>query len=436
MNKIDFPQFFFKIDEALSQNEDCLIKYLRQMSLIILSIPMFFLLIGIELLISKSRHLPYYRFNDTITNLSCGVGSQVSGLLIKVLTLGGYYFIYNYSPCKGRIPTEWWMWVLLFVAVDFFYYWFHRLAHEVSVLWGSHVVHHQSEEYNLTVALRQAWFQGAFSWVFYLPLAFVGFEPKVFLTVVSINTLYQFWIHTRLIGKMHPAIEYVFNTPSHHRVHHGVNPKYIDRNHGGTFIIYDRMFGTFQEEEEEVVYGITSQPRSWNPLWLNFEYWIDLFKEVASVRSWKNKLKMLLMQPGWKPAELGGTQPYKAITTQEFKKYNTTISAGLSYYVFFQYILLIVGTSAFLFTETKPPFNQNLLLKFSAIGLVVLTVVSMGGMFEHKRWVMPLEYLRFALLIGFIFALQVPVAVLIATSVVAVVSIGWFSFYLGEFKTA
>jgi len=146
MNKIDLPQIFFKIDEALSQNEDCLIKYLLQMSLIILSIPMFFLLIGIELLISKSRHLPYYRFNDTITNLSCGVGSQVSGLLIKVLTLGGYYFIYNYSPCKGRIPTEWWMWVLLFVAVDFFYYWFHRLAHEVSVLWGSHVVHHQSEE--------------------------------------------------------------------------------------------------------------------------------------------------------------------------------------------------------------------------------------------------------------------------------------------------
>ncbi len=396
------------------------------MNLIVLAIPVFFLLIGIELLVSKIRNLPYYRFNDAITNLSCGIGSQVMGVLIKALAVGGYIFIYQYSPWKGKIPTDWWVWILLWLAVDFFYYWFHRLAHEISVLWGSHVVHHQSEEYNLTVALRQAWFQGAFSWVFYLPLAFAGFEPHMFFVIASINTLYQFWIHTRLIGKMHPVIEFFFNTPSHHRVHHGVNPKYIDRNHGGTFIIYDRLFGTFQEEEEEVVYGITSQPKSWNPLWLNFEYWIDLFSDVTKADSWNDKLKMLFLQPGWRPASLGGTAAYKAITPAQFQKYDTYVQPSLSYYVFFQYVLLILGTSAFLFTEAKPPFSENLGIKLFAVGLVVLTVINMGGMFENKRWVIAAEYLRFVLLIVLIVLMKLSPIVIAGIATVSAISSVWF----------
>lgn len=406
------------------------------MGLIVLSIPIFFLLIGIELLVSKLKHLPYYRFNDAITNLSCGIGSQVVGVLLKALTVGGYIFIYDYSPWKGKVPNVWWMWPLLWLAVDFFYYWFHRLAHEISIMWGSHVVHHQSEEYNLTVALRQAWVQGAFSWVFYLPLAFAGVEPMMFLTIASINTLYQFWIHTRLIGKMHPAIEFVFNTPSHHRVHHGVNPKYIDRNHGGTFIIFDRLFGTFQEEEEEVVYGITSQPKSWNPLWLNVEYWVDLFRDVFRTSSLINGLKMLFLQPGWKPAELGGTAPYKEVSSQSFQKYNTVISPGLSYYILFQYVLLIGGTSAFLFTEAKPPFSENAGVKLSAIALIIFTVVNIGGIMEYKKWVIPLEYLRLMLIGLLIYVMQLPLSVQIASVVLGVISIIWFSFFLTDFKSA
>lgn len=376
------------------------------MGLIVLSIPIFFLLIGIELLISKLKHLPYYRFNDAITNLSCGIGSQVIGILIKALTVGGYIFIYNYSPWKGKISTDWWMWILLWFAVDFFYYWFHRLAHQVSILWGSHEVHHQSEEYNLTVALRQAWLQGAFSWVFYLPLAIIGFEPQMFFTIAAINTLYQFWIHTRLIGKLHPAIEFIFNTPSHHRVHHGINPKYIDKNHGGTFIIYDRLFGTFQAEEEEVVYGITTQPKSWNPLWLNFNYWTQLFKNLSASNSISNTIKMLVLNPGWKPAELGGIEPFKEITPQQFNKYNPPVSNALSYYVLLQYILLIIGTSIFLFSETKPPFSQSVFLKFTVIAYIIFSIVNIGALLEKKQWGIIAEIVRLILLPIIVFGLM------------------------------
>ena len=364
------------------------------MSLIVYSIPIFFLLIGVELFIVRMRGLPYYRFNDAITNLSCGIGSQVSGIFMKFLTFGVYVIIYNHSPLSGRIPYNYLTIILLFLGVDFFYYWFHRLAHEISIMWGSHVVHHQSEEYNLTVALRQAWVQGAFSWVFYLPLAFVGFDPYMFATIASLQTLYQFWIHTKVIDKMPAWFEYVFNTPSHHRVHHGVNPKYIDKNHAGTLIIWDRVFGTFQLEEEEVVYGITTQPKSWNPLWLNFEYWIDLFKDTTKVHKPVDAVRMLTLAPGWKPADMGGMLTYKEISAATFEKYDTVVSPRLNNYILFQFVVLLIGTSAFLFGQKNLNTNETIAVSI----LIVYTVVTIGGLFEKKKWVVVAEFLRLLLL--------------------------------------
>jgi len=408
------------------------------MSLIVFSIPIFFLLIGIELLIVKMKHLSYYRFNDAVTNLSCGIGSQITGIFLKTLTFGGYLFLYQHSPLKGKISEAWWVWILLFLGVDFFYYWFHRLAHEISFLWGSHVVHHQSEEYNLTVALRQAWAQGAFSWVFYLPLAFVGFPPEMFITVASLQTLYQFWIHTKLINKMHPWFEYIFSTPSHHRVHHGVNPKYIDRNHGGTLIIFDRMFGTFQKEEEEVVYGITAQPKSWNPIWVNFEYWITLFKEVFSVPNFSDKIKILVLAPGWKPLELRGTAPYKEVTAKTFKKYDTDISTGLNYYILFQFAVLLGGTSAFLNLQMKEPFLNNIDLKFVVSLLIILTLLTIGGIFEKRKWAIIAEFFRVLFVAGTVYLVvkEQSSLLLIMGGIVVylILSISWFLYFKKEFS--
>lgn len=407
------------------------------MSLIIYAIPVFFILIGIELLIAKMSKLSYYRFNDAITNLSCGISSQISGVFLKTATFIGYTYLYQHSVWKieNTILTG----ILLFIGVDFFYYWFHRLAHEVSFLWGSHVVHHQSEEYNLTVALRQAALQGAFSWVFYLPLAVVGFSPAMFLTIASLQTLYQFWIHTKLINRMPAPFEYIFNTPSHHRVHHGVNPKYIDRNHGGTLIIFDRMFGTFQVEEEEVVYGITKQPKSWNPVWVNFEYWIDLFKETFSVKSPADKVRMMVKSPGWKPAELGGLEPMKDVSYATFHKYDTDIPGPLNYYVLLQFILVLVGATMFLIMSGSTLFTGNVWLKVGAAGVVVISLMSIGGIFEKKPWVPMLEYARLAAVIAIMVLLtrNSPYfyGIIATVSVLMIASGIWFSGFLQQFKT-
>lgn len=373
------------------------------MSLITLSIPIFFLLIGLELLITRIQGVRYYRFNDAITNLSCGIGSQITGIFMRFLTIGVYIYIYEHTPLKGVIPNDpsqtaiyFATMLLLFLGVDFFYYWFHRLAHEISLLWGSHVVHHQSEEYNLTVALRQAWVQGAFSWVFYLPLAALGFDPAMFVTIASIQTLYQFWIHTKVIDRMPRWFEYIFNSPSHHRVHHGVNPKYIDKNHAGTLIIWDRIFGTFQEEEEEVVYGITTQPRTWNPILLNVEYWYDLSKEAMKAKSIKDGLRMFYLAPGWKPDDMGGMLAYKEVTPATFEKYDAHTSPGMTAYIFIQFVLLLAGTSAFLFGIKGIDFPARVAISL----LVIFSVLNIGGLFENRRWAVVAEAVRAAVISG------------------------------------
>jgi len=356
---------------------------------IVLAIPVFFFLIGIEVLFSKLRQTNYYRLNDAVTNLSCGIGQQVVGIFLKTATFIGYQFIYaNYRVFD--MPQTFLMWFLLFIGVDFFYYWFHRYAHEISFLWGSHIVHHQSEEYNFTVALRQAWLQGAFSWFFYLPLAVVGFDPIMFVTISAFQTLYQFWIHTQTIHNLPQPVELILNTPSHHRVHHGVNPKYIDRNMGGTLIIWDRIFGTFQPEDEEVVYGVKDQPKSWNPLWLNFHYWIELFRDLPKASNWADRWRMLVKQPGWRPPELGGVDPPKEVTPDTFPKYDTKVPEGLNYYVLVQYALILLGTSGFLFLAD----HFNTLVKLGSAALIILSIVNLGGIFEKRRWVAYLEYFR------------------------------------------
>ncbi|MFN8260947.1 MAG: sterol desaturase family protein [Chitinophagales bacterium] len=357
-------------------------------SLIVYSIPAFFILIIIELIIDKVKKTHLYRMNDTISNINSGIVQQVTGVLLKILNIGVYIWIYeNYR--LTTIPQTWYTWILLLLGVDFFYYWFHRLSHEISVLWGTHVVHHQSEEYNLSVALRQSATQVFGSFWFYLPLAFVGFDPVSFIIVAQIQTLYQFWIHTRLIDKMPAWFEFIFNTPSHHRVHHGVNPKYIDKNHGGTFIIYDRIFGTFQKEEEEVHYGITSQLKSWNIAVANFDYYGWLAKQLIHAKNVKDFFLMLLKAPGWRPAYLGGPIVPKEIDTTR-KLYDEDANPNLHFYIGTQFVMLLTFVSYFLFSIEKFDIYQ----KIAGISLIVLSSITIGTLFENKKWPRMVEVLR------------------------------------------
>jgi alkylglycerol monooxygenase len=353
---------------------------------IILSIPLFFLLIGVELLADKFSKRSNYRFNDAIANISCGMGEQVTGVFFKLFVVTLYELVYEHYA-RFTIPVNWLSGFILFLGVDFFYYWFHRYSHVINLFWGGHVVHHQSEEYNLSVALRQGWFQKFFSFAFYLPLAFIGFNPVQFLAISSLITLYQFWIHTKHIGKM-GVLEYVLNTPSHHRVHHGVNPKYIDRNHAGTLIIWDRMLGTFQEEEEEPVYGITHPINSWDPVKANLHHWQLMYHELKRMRGIGDKLRYTFKPPGWKPAYLSDL--HQPLDLDHYKKFDTRVSNTVNYYVLFQYVFTLGGATFFLFNTS----SLSLAGKLLAVSLIIVGIFNFSALFESKKYAVVLESIR------------------------------------------
>ncbi len=349
------------------------------MGYIILSIPLFFLLMGVELAWSvwSGRHL--YRLNDFIANLGCGIGSQVVGAFTKTVIFAAYLWTYDHLRVL-TLPQSALTWVVAFLLVDLLYYWFHRLSHEVNFLWAAHIVHHQSEEYNLSVALRQSWWQGLFSWWFYLPMAVLGIHPVLIVTVGAFNTLYQFWIHTKAIGRMGP-LEAVLNTPSHHRVHHGSDPKYIDRNHAGTLIVWDRLFGTYQREEEEPVYGITTPLSSWDPVRANFHYWGELIDLAKRCTRWSDKVRVFLKPPGWRPAELGGFQGPRQKDRATYHKFDTTVPRAVRGYVAVQFTLLLVVTTLFLFKQQLLPDA----LQWAAAGLIIWWVMDMGLLMEGGK---------------------------------------------------
>ncbi len=347
---------------------------------IVLSIPLFFLLIGIEIIMDKLYHTGYYRLNDGISNINAGITEQVSGAFAKFFIAGVYILLYERLRLFS-IPQNPLSWIILFLGVDFFYYWFHRYAHEVHFLWGGHVVHHQSEEYNLSVALRQGAFQKFGSFVFYLPLALLGFSPVMFIVVSQVQTLYQFWIHTKMIGKMHPAFEFVFNTPSHHRVHHGRNPAYLDKNHGGTLIIWDRLFGTFCAEREEVVYGTTQPLNSWNPLTAQLAVWVHLFNAVASAKGLRQKWQILIKPPGWHPGS-GQQKTTQAAENGYAPKYDVSIPTSFTIYVFVHFLLALGLAAYFLFAFDTFDIYPRILIACA----VIFSITVIGGLLELRRW--------------------------------------------------
>ncbi len=348
---------------------------------IVLSIPIFAVLIIIEVIIQWVNKRKLYRLNDAVTNINCGITQQISGIFLKLFALGIYQFIFEHWAI-WQIPTNWYTLILLFVATDFAYYWAHRMSHEINLFWSAHVVHHQSEDYNLSVALRQSSFQTIWTSIFFFPLAIIGFNTLDFALMAALTTLYQFWIHTELIGKL-GFIEYIFVTPSHHRVHHGRNPKYIDKNHGGTFIIWDKLFGTYQKEEEQPTYGVTTPINSWNPVWANFVHFKVMWKEMKRMPRFADKINYVFYKPGWLPANLGGYRPAQAVNRTTYAKYETVVSKKINSYVFFQFLSILAFTTWFLFNQAQ----LALLLKAGAAVLIMITAITAGGMFEMKKWV-------------------------------------------------
>jgi alkylglycerol monooxygenase len=357
---------------------------------IVLSIPIFFILIGIELLVERFTHQKLYRLQDAIANLSCGITSQLSGLFLRIFGIGVYQLLFEKFAFFRLDNSQWWYWVALILLVDLAYYWAHRMSHEINLFWGGHVVHHQSEEYNLSVALRQSSLQVIWTFGFSLPIAFLGFNTFDFALIGAFNTLYQFWIHTETINKLPRWFEFIFNTPSHHRVHHGRDPKYIDKNHAGSLIIWDRMFGTFQPEEEKPTYGITKPLNSWNPIYANFSHYVSMAEDLKVIPKWSDRFRYLFKKPGWLPSYLGGYRAAPAVDKTTYQKYDPPSTMSLNLYVLLQYMLCLVGTSLFLFNAGKMNLGEKVFLT----ALICLTVVNSGVLFEQRTWVRYSEWIR------------------------------------------
>ncbi len=269
-----------------------------QINLIHYAIPAFIILLLLELGIAAYERKDWFGTTDTFSSIAMGLGNVLIGLVTKGLILGFYFVVYQFRLFD--IGTQWWAWLLLLLGEDFSYYWFHRFSHHNRFFWASHVVHHSSQRYNLSTALRQTWTSFfSLTFIFWLWLPLVGFHPLMVAMMQSISLIYQFWIHTEAIGKLPRPIELIFNTPSHHRVHHGSDVKYLDRNHAGILIIWDRLFGTFQEEEERPKYGLTRNIDTYNPLRIATHEWIDIWRDIRRPLTWRQRLAYVFGPPGW-----------------------------------------------------------------------------------------------------------------------------------------
>lgn len=273
-----------------------------------LAVPFFVGLVLLEMLAVRLRRVGAYEWRDAGTSLTLGLGSTLAGALVAAPVAAISAFVFEHRLFD--IPFAWWAFLLAFVLDDLAYYWFHRSAHRVRWFWASHVIHHNSQHYNLTTALRQTWTGFlSLSFLFRLPLFLIGFPPEMVFFAAGLNLVYQFWIHTEQVGRLPRWFEAVMNTPSHHRVHHATNPRYLDRNYAGVFIVWDRLFGTFEPEDdaEPPRYGIVRNLPGFNPLWAAVHEWVGIARDVRRAGSPAEVAGYTLGPPGWRPGDPSGT---------------------------------------------------------------------------------------------------------------------------------
>ena len=264
-----------------------------------LAIPVFIVAIILEMFAVRAGVRGDYDWRDTATSLAMGFGNTFAAIIFGALVVGVGVWLYQFRVLD--IPVTWWSIGIAFIAEDFAYYWFHRTAHRIRWFWASHVVHHSSQHYNLSTALRQTWTgQFSLSFAFRLPLFLIGFDPRLILFCAGLNLVYQFFIHTETVRRLPGPIEWLFNTPSHHRAHHGTNPRYLDRNFGGVFIVWDRLFGTFEAErdDEPVRYGIIRNLASFNPVWVATHEWVAIGRDLIRAPDWRTRWRAVAGPPG------------------------------------------------------------------------------------------------------------------------------------------
>jgi sterol desaturase/sphingolipid hydroxylase (fatty acid hydroxylase superfamily) len=362
----------------------------------VLSIPVYLSLIAVELAWDRRHRRGLYRTHDAQNDLACGVFQTVTAALARGLLLAPYGWVYRHWRLLDLSGHPLFTAVLAFVGADFFYYWFHRWSHTCALGWVSHVVHHQSEDYNLAVALRQDAWQPFFSLWFYLPLAAAGVPPEIFVPAHGLMIVLQFWIHTRAITTLGP-LEWVLNTPSHHRVHHALNPAYLDRNYAGVFIVWDRLFGSFQPEGEPPRYGTIEPLASWNPAWAHVQYPLKLWATARAAPTLAGALQVPLRPPGWTPPGVASVDFHQLATERQKQPlYDVVVPAPWRPYlwVLFLHGMLLLGV--YFAALASLPRPAELTLVFG----LFWTFTNLGGLTEARRWALGSEAVRVLWCVG------------------------------------
>jgi sterol desaturase/sphingolipid hydroxylase (fatty acid hydroxylase superfamily) len=343
---------------------------MKDAQVIVFATPVFLGLIALEMFVGWRRRQVTYSFADTMNSIGLGMLSQVVGLFTKLFTFGVYVWVFEHARVATLDTSSPFTWIGGLLLYDLLYYWLHRAGHTVALFWASHVVHHQSEEYNLSTALRQTgsgWIAG---WVFYLPMALIGVPPLVFGVVALIDLLYQFWVHTRLVDRL-GWFDRWFCAPSNHRVHHAVDDVYLDRNYGGILIVWDRLFGTFQPERDDTPchYGTRSPLQSWNPVWANLEVYAGLLHTSWHARRWRDKVAVWFMHPGWQPADVAERFPKPPFVVGAIPRYLPAMGGAHRWLAAVMFVAVLAAT---VFVLWNAHLMAPLELSAAAGGVLVL----------------------------------------------------------------
>ncbi len=350
--------------------------------IIVLATPVFLALIALEFVVGRARGHDTYRLNDTLTSVGLGVMSQVTGVFGRLLRIGLYVLLFE-AVAPWSLPAgEPWVWLFALLFYDFCYYWHHRASHRVAVLWAAHVVHHQSEDYNLGTALRQTSSGFLFGWIFYVPMALAGVPPTVFAVVALVDLLYQFWVHTQQVGTL-GWFDRWFVSPSNHRVHHAVNERYLDRNYGGILILWDRLFGSYAEEDDEepVVYGTRAPLGRFCPVAANLDVYRTLAFDARHAQRWRDKLWLWLMPPGWRPADVAARFPKPAFDLETMRLYDPSAHPAAQWAAGLAFVGLLGATSVFLWVQHTLTLGE----RAAGAAAIVGVLWAIGRALEGKR---------------------------------------------------
>lgn len=370
------------------------------MNFVTYAIPFFLLLIVIELAWGWSKGNNTYRVNDSLNSLSLGLLSTVTKFVFLNIGLLVFSRIEQNYAVWAFDMTSYAHWLVGLLFYDFLYYWFHRISHERQFFWGSHVVHHQSEDYNLSTALRQTSTSFLTTWVFFIPCFFLGMPIYMYVSIATAQLIYQFWVHTQHIPKL-GFIEWFMVTPSNHRVHHAQNKDYIDKNYGGLLIVWDRLFGTFKEEDEQLqpIYGIRSPLNSWNPLWANIHIFISMARDAWLTARWSDKFRVFWARTGWRPADVAARYPAEKSDLNNFNKYDPQLRVKVNVGIIGQYFIV----SIFHAWGAQQASQLSTELLWATVIAQAYTLIVIGALLEGKQTAGFLENTRLLVLAAMLY---------------------------------